>query len=69
MTSAGADGVTKGSYSVQGDIISFVYEGWNTAALPVSRFALVIRKRPDELSIAVQGHTHGIEVLERMSPL
>jgi hypothetical protein len=64
----GAEGTpppSRGTYTVDGDIIAFVYDGWANAELPVSRFALVIRKRTDEFSISIQGHTHGVEILTR----
>jgi len=58
----------KGTYTVRGDIIGFLYDGWSAKnpTIPVSRFGLVIRKRPKEISLSVQGHSHGVEILEKM---
>lgn len=58
--------VYEGTYTIHDDIIAFYYKGWNTDVSYVSRFALVLYKRPNKLTIAVQGHTHGVELLEKV---
>lgn len=57
---------TSGNYLIHDDIIAFTYAGWDTDSGPVSRFGLVIYKRPNKMTIVVQGHTHGIELLEKV---
>ncbi|RJP78174.1 MAG: hypothetical protein C4522_13430 [Desulfobacteraceae bacterium] len=60
------DDVTIGTFSIYGNIIAFAYSNLDNSIRPVSRFALIVHKRPNKLTIAVQGHTHGIEVLEKV---
>ena len=57
---------THGSYEVIGNIIGMTYNNWTATDYAYSRFSLVLHKRMDTVTIATQGHTHGIEVFERI---
>jgi hypothetical protein len=56
---------TSGRWFVEGNIIGFTYDGWTAQDLPVSRFAIVVHKRPNKIVYSIQGHTHGVERMER----
>lgn len=57
-------GVTTGKYSVSRNIIAFTYTGWDPAA--VSRFGMVIYKKPDKITTFVLGHSNGVEQWDKM---
>lgn len=57
---------TDGTYFVRGDVIAFTYTGWDTSTVPVSRLAIVFYKKPHTMTISTQGHSHGVEVLDRI---
>jgi hypothetical protein len=60
--------VTSGKYFIVENVaIGFIYDNAELSPdLKVNRFALVISKEADKFIISVIGHSHGVEILERI---
>lgn len=64
-----SDNNGRGTYTVYGDLISFLYDGWSYSGYKASRVGMIIYKRPGEFILVRLGASHGVEILTKKAAL